>query len=239
MVHGGRHGGWCWKHVASRLREAGHEVFTPTATGLGERSHLLAPTIGLQTHIQDIVGVLEWEDLQDVVLVGHSYGGMLITGAADKVPHRVAHLVYLDALLPRNGDCCMSLIGPENARMFQSACEKQGEGWYVPVTAGYAAFNGVIDEADSAWLESKVTPQSIATYHDPIESTDAAWKLPGTYIECLKSVTVQPLVLTRARDRARVDATFRYRELNTGHGAMFTDPDGVTTLLLEALSDPQ
>src|SRR5580700_2534506 len=96
LVHGGGHGGWCWQRVVPLLRAAGHEVYTPTLTGLGERSHLLRPDIDLDTHIADVVGVLRYEDLTDVILVGHSYGGMVITGVADRALARIGQLVYLD-----------------------------------------------------------------------------------------------------------------------------------------------
>src|SRR6185437_12915683 len=104
LVHGGHHGGWCYKKVARLLRSAGHEVYSPTLTGLGERRHLLGPKVDLETHIADVVGVLEFEDLHDVILVGHSYGGMVITGVADRALERIKELVYLDAAHPRNGE---------------------------------------------------------------------------------------------------------------------------------------
>src|SRR3954452_4236427 len=103
LVHGAWHGGWCWKRLTPLLRAAGHEVVVPTLTGLGERSHLLTPEVGLDTHIRDITAVLKYEDLHNVVLIGHSYGGMVIAGVAEEVPERIAQLVYLDAFLPDNG----------------------------------------------------------------------------------------------------------------------------------------
>src|SRR5215211_1043953 len=113
LVAGAWHGGWCWRKVTPLLRAAGHEVFAPTLTGLGERSHLAHPDVGLTTHIQDIVNLLEYEDLNDVVLVGHSYSGMVITGVAEQVPGRLAHLVYLDAFVPENGQALVDLLPPE------------------------------------------------------------------------------------------------------------------------------
>ena len=102
LIHGAWHGGWCWKKVSPILREAGHETYSPTLTGLGERSHLLSRDIDLNCHIQDVVNVLEYKGLKDVVLVGHSYAGMVITGVADRCPERLAQLVYLDAFAPQN-----------------------------------------------------------------------------------------------------------------------------------------
>src|SRR5689334_15631432 len=120
LVHGAWHGGWCWRRVVPLLRAAGHEVFTPTLTGLGERVHLLTRDVGLDTHAQDVIGVLEYEDLRDVVLVGHSYGGMVITAVAERAAERLAHLVYLDAFVPRDGQSQMDLLGPSSSRCFKS-----------------------------------------------------------------------------------------------------------------------
>jgi pimeloyl-ACP methyl ester carboxylesterase len=104
LVHGGAHGGWCWHHVAKRLRAAGHAVFTPTLTGLGERRHLLSADTDLETHITDVLNMMLFEDLSDVILVGHSYGGMVITGVADRARARIQQLVFLDAAIPRDGE---------------------------------------------------------------------------------------------------------------------------------------
>ena len=111
LVHGAWHGGWCWQRVTPLLRAAGHEVLTPTLTGLGERSHLANSAIDLNTHIQDVVNVLEYEDLRKVILVGHSYGGMVITGVSERVPERLTHLVYLDAFVPRDGQSLLGFVG--------------------------------------------------------------------------------------------------------------------------------
>src|SRR5437867_3282753 len=112
LVHGASTGGWYWAPVRSLLRDAGHEVHTPTLTGLGERCHLLSRGIGLDTHIQDVVNALVYEDLRDVVLAGHSYSGMVVTGVADRVPERIAHLVYVDAFVPHHGESLLDLGGP-------------------------------------------------------------------------------------------------------------------------------
>src|SRR5262245_30690572 len=116
LVHGGWEAGWCWRKVVPLLRDAGHEVFAPTLTGLGERKHLASPEVGLDTHVQDIVGVLESEELDEVILVGHSYGGMVIAGVAERVPERLAQLVYLDAFVPEDGQSTLDLLPPEYQR---------------------------------------------------------------------------------------------------------------------------
>ena len=141
LVHGAWHGGWCWKKVTPLLRAAGHEVYTPTLTGLGERAHLLTREVDLDTHIRDIINVLEYEELRDVILVGHSYAGMVIAGVADRVPARLAHLVYLDAFVPRDGQASLSLSPPELEAHLRAQALAEGDGWRVP--APPAAWYGV------------------------------------------------------------------------------------------------
>ena len=125
-------GGWQWKEVRLALQAAGHEVYTPTLTGLGERSHLASPAIGLDTHVQDVVNVLEHEDLRDVVLVGHSYGGMVVTAVADRAADRVTRLVYVDAALPRDGECGFDLFPPEVRASWEAQARRDGAGWRTP-----------------------------------------------------------------------------------------------------------
>src|SRR5262249_14497470 len=131
LVHGAWHGGWCWKKVTPLLRASGYAVFTPTLTGLGERSHLLSPEVSLHTHIQDVVAVVEYEDLREVMLVGHSYGGMVITGVAERVPARLSQLVYLDAFVPEHGQALLDLHSPDERARFQELARTQGEGWRI------------------------------------------------------------------------------------------------------------
>jgi pimeloyl-ACP methyl ester carboxylesterase len=132
FLAGGGYGGYIWKEVASRLRARRHEVFTPTFTGLGERAHLASPQIDLDTHVHDILGVFEFEDLHDVILVGHSYGGMVMTGVAQHIPHRLAHLVYLDALVPQDGQSVLDIIGPFWSARFEERARTFGDGWRLP-----------------------------------------------------------------------------------------------------------
>ena len=132
LVHGGWTGGWRWQHARRSLTAAGHEVFTPTLTGMGERVHLAQPGIDLQTHILDVVNVLEAEDLRDTVLAGHSYGGMVITGVAERVPERLAHLVYLDAFLPQDGETLLDLLQPQARQITDDALHRSPDGWRIP-----------------------------------------------------------------------------------------------------------
>src|SRR5215218_3749420 len=132
IVHGAWSGGHAWRWLRPLLRAAGHQVFTPALTGLGERSHLANAQIDLDTHVLDVVGVLEYEDLLQVVLVGHSYGGMVITGVADRVPERLAQLVYLDAEVPMDGQSEFDLLPPEERAVYEDAARERGDGWRIP-----------------------------------------------------------------------------------------------------------
>jgi len=170
LVHGGFSGGWYFPHASKILRNAGHDVFTPTLTGLGERAHLANPEVGLDTHIQDIVGVLECEDLHDVILLGHSYGVMPVAGAAEKVPERISRLVYLDAPPPTNGQKWFDILGPEITQLFTDLANRKGDGWRFPPRG-----------APPKWQ-----PHPLKTCTDSIEITnpDAA-KIPRAYIHCM------------------------------------------------------
>jgi len=169
LVHGLFHGGWCFRRVAKLLRNQGHDVFTPTLTGVGERSHLLNGSCNLDMHVMDIVNVLRFEDLTDVVLCGHSFGGFPITGAADAEPERVGALVYLDAFVPGDGDSNHSLVSEFYQRYFS---EGTGETGYSVAPVG-AAVMGVRDPADIAWIESKCTPHPYASFRQSLRLTGA------------------------------------------------------------------
>lgn len=232
LVHGGRHGGWCWRPVAQRLRAAGHEVFTPTLTGLGDRAHLLTREVGLATHVQDIVAMFECEDIRDAVLVGHSYGGMPVTGALEWIGDRVRMQVLLDAQVPRTGESVFDINGPERAKAMIALADERGEGWYIPPAD--AARYGVTDAVDAAWVNSRMTAQPLKAYQDPSGPTGRAWQHPGIFVECVPS-SQEPHMLERMRTRSAADPRFDYRVLTTAHNAMVTDPEAITGLLLETL----
>lgn len=171
LVHGAWHGGWCWRDVAATLRAAGHTVLTPTHTGVGERSHQSHENITLETHVRDVIGCIEAEEAQDFVLCGHSYGGMVISVVADRMPERVRALVYLDAFIPANGDSLIGLLdkalAPEIAAQFVggfrgSAAEK-GSGLMAPIPA--EVFN--VSGASQAWVNRRCVPQALATFEMP------------------------------------------------------------------------
>lgn len=172
LVHGAWHGGWCWRDTAAALRAAGHQVFTPTHTGVGERSHQSAENITLETHIRDVCGCIEWEELNDVILVGHSYGGMVITGVADRMADRIKSLVYLDAFVPEHGDSLIGLLpkalAPEVSAQFVGAFRGTAldghSGKMQPIPA--EMFN--ISAANRAWVDRRCVPQALATFEMPL-----------------------------------------------------------------------
>ena len=166
LVHGAWHGSWCWQRVRKNLRDAGQQVFTPTLTGLGERSHLNSAAVDLSMHIADVVNLLRWEDLSDVILCGHSYGGMVISGAADRVPERIRALVYLDAFVPEDGECLFDFLSPELAQPMRLQAQTAGGGWKVPPIPA-ERFN--INLEDAAWVNAQCTFQSIASFEEPVE----------------------------------------------------------------------
>ncbi|MBI3929695.1 MAG: alpha/beta hydrolase [Armatimonadetes bacterium] len=166
LVHGAWHGGWCWRKTANALRQMGHDVYTPTLTGLGERSHLLAPSNDLSLNIQDVQGVLRFEDLECVLLVGHSYGGMVITGVADRMPERVSGLVYVDAYVPQDGQSMLDLRPDRFNRQLLALVESRGDGWRMPPLS--AGDFHVRKAEDRAWVDRRLTPMSMACYTERI-----------------------------------------------------------------------
>jgi pimeloyl-ACP methyl ester carboxylesterase len=236
LVHGGWHGGWCWQKVTPFLEAAGHAVYAPTLTGLGERASELSPEVGLDTHIQDIVGLLVEKDLQGVILVGHSYGGMVITGVVDAVPERIAHLVYLDTFVPRDGE---SMVDISPVVIWLLRKQAQGDGWRIPSRGDY----GVTTEPDRSWVLRSVTPQPLKTLEQPLHLKNPAIvsTKPRTHIECTGSSGVfsllRPLLRHLLAPRALPprEAGWRLRQLPTGHDAMITMPRELADLLLEVV----
>jgi pimeloyl-ACP methyl ester carboxylesterase len=172
LVHGAWHGGWCYRDTAAALRKAGHRVLTPTHTGVGQRAHLSGENVTLETHIRDVLGCIEAEELDDVILVGHSYGGMVITGVADRIAPKIRSLVYLDAFVPEHGDSLMALLPkalpPEVSAQFiggfHAAALDKHCGLMQPIPA--EMFNVVADKRD--WVNRRCVPQALATYEMPL-----------------------------------------------------------------------
>jgi pimeloyl-ACP methyl ester carboxylesterase len=229
LVHGGWHGGWCWRKVVPLLRGAGHEVYTPTLTGLGERAHLANPDVGLDTHIQDVVGLLEYENLHDVVLVGHSLAGGVISGVADRFAERIAHLVYLDASVLRDGECDLDAVRPEERAWLETRVRTEG-GWMVAPPKKNHPF-GVTDETDANWVNSRLTPHPLRAFTDRLYLSNRAG-FPGrrTYIFC--TAGTEGMESSPSVDRARTEPGWRFLELDAAHDAMVTAPQELSNLLL-------
>jgi pimeloyl-ACP methyl ester carboxylesterase len=224
-VHGAWHGGWCWKRVTPILRAAGHEVFTPTLTGLGERVHLARAGIDLQTHVADVLHVLEAEELSGAVLVGHSYAGMVITGVADSAGDKLRGLVYLDAFVPENGRSLLDYIPAEP----RAGLIKTGEasGFLDPLPVERL---GVAQPADREWVARRMTRQPYATFSQPLRfKGDGGSRLPRTYVYCSSPALGS---FDQFADRFRKDAAWRFHELQTGHDCMITDPEAVARIVL-------
>jgi pimeloyl-ACP methyl ester carboxylesterase len=230
LVHGGAHGGWCYGKVAPLLRQEGHEVLTPTMTGVGERSHVLSPDIDLDFHIRDIVAVLHYEDVRDAILVGHSYGGMVITGVADRAPDRVGRLVFLDAANPENGQSLAEIAAPLMDAARRDLRVVDGvELVLFPGTEPLPNY-GVTDPDDVAWMQERLTPHPWKCFEQQLVLTDEAAlaKIPQYHIVCASTLA------TRAPDlMANARAEGRLWDIDTGHDLMITEPRAVADALLE------
>ncbi|MEO0319114.1 MAG: hypothetical protein RL404_2791 [Pseudomonadota bacterium] len=231
LVHGAWHGGWCWRHVAERLRAHGHQVFTPTLTGLGERSHLLDANTGLSSCIADIAGVIAAEELQDVVLVGHSFAGPVITGVADRMRERLKQLVYLDALVMQHGQSALSLFSPAVQQERRRTIDAEGLRMAIPSPEKF----GVTDPEQQAWLRRRLTPHPLRAYTEPLRLQHPVGNgLPKTYI-AVTEPWYPPLAALREQLRTQPD--WQWREIAAGHDAMVTSPEALATLLEALASD--
>jgi pimeloyl-ACP methyl ester carboxylesterase len=227
LVHGAWHGGWCWRRVAEALRSAGHMVFTPTLTGLGERAHLLHPGLTVEDFATDVAKVIEAEELERVILVGHSFAGGPITVVADRMPEALKWLVYVDAVLPKDGESAFdSLDSTTVAHRIKLARESSG-GLTIPAPSP-AAF-GVIDAQDAAWLERRLTPHPLNSYQTPIRLTHPLGNgIPKTYLACSDPV-YEPLVPTH--EWVKRQDGWRYLEFASGHDAMIIRPKALAEVL--------
>ena len=227
LVHGAYGGGWIWRDVAEGLRKLGHRVWTPTQTGMGERAHLMSRQITVDTHIQDVTGVIEADELRDVILVGHSYGGMAVTGVADRLTDRIRHVVYLDALIPEDGDTAFTILPAGMADGRRTAAREQGGGVALPVP-GPDAFPIPAGPAKD-WVMRHLRPHPIGTYESAVRlSKPAGAGLPVTYV----AYTNPPLAsIEPSRQRARAKPGWRYMELAVPHDVEVPTPEKVVELL--------
>lgn len=225
LVHGAWHGGWVWERVAPLLRAAGHEVRTPTLTGVSDRADELHRGVGLATHADDVVTLLDSEDLTDVVLVGHSYAGQVVTAVADRRPGRLRARVHLDAFVGGDGEAAIDLLPPTIAGHYRESVAGPGDGWLIPVRS--LEVLGVTDAADLAWLAPRLTPHPWLTYTEPLALTGAHHEVPATFIEC----TDWMRAFRPHAERASA-AGWPVLEVRTGHEAMVTAPDALAVALL-------
>jgi pimeloyl-ACP methyl ester carboxylesterase len=224
LVHGAWHGAWCWKRVAKLLRAKGHDVYVPTLTGVGERTHLAGPDVSLDTHIMDVVNEIKWQELSNVVLVGHSYGGMVVSGVAEKMEKQIASLVMLDAFVSDSGQSLVDMQPPAAAEMFNALAAK-GE-WRVPARPA-AMFH--VNEKDQAWVDAMCVPHPIKCFTQKLTLTGARDRIAKkSYIRA--SQPSEPFDFSKAKTR---DAGWKIYDVPCGHDVMVDMPDRLTEILLE------
>lgn len=228
LVHGGGHGGWCYQPMARIMRSQGQEVYAPTLTGLGEREHLVCPEVDLDMHITDVVKLLQFEDLREVILVGHSYGGMVITGIADRATDRIGHIVYLDAANPENGQSLVDVAGPymDAAR----AGARVVDGVELVLYPGEDPMNyyGVTDPKQLEWMKPKLTPHPWKCFEQKLElhNEAAMRKIPETHIVCTETLPFRDAQALQDSSEGRL------WDVDTGHDLMISEPATVAELLL-------
>ena len=230
LVHGAYFGSFSWRWVLPYLRAADHDVYAPSLTGVGERVHLAGPHVDLDTHITDVVNVLFYEDLTEVVLVGWSYGGMIVTGVVDRVPERVAQLIYFDADVPRDGDTS-SPPSVHDAKRAQA--EVHGDGWRYPPPFGADDLPTELPAATRQWLWARHTPDLLRTRIEPIRLTNPTTTIPTTYIRCTIGYDPASDINRQEDERIQSEPTWQVRELEASHSAPLTHPRAVADLLLD------
>lgn len=225
LVHGAFLGGWCWKRVSDLLEKKGHKVFRPTLTGLGERSHLLGKAINLDTHVTDIVNVVRWEDLSDICLVAHSYGGWPASGALEQIGDRVSSIVWVDAFMPENGQRPIDFTSFRQP--FLDAV-KNGEAGVLP---GGKPGPIIVNEKDSAYVASKATAHPVGTYFQPIKLSGARERVAKkTYVRATKSIPA----FDKAFAECKADHSWSTSEIACGHMVMLDAPERLTEILLQS-----
>jgi pimeloyl-ACP methyl ester carboxylesterase len=230
FVHGAWHGGWSWRLVADRLAERGHEVHTPSLTGLGDRAHLGGPHVALETHLQDIVSLIQSHDLQQVVLVGHSYGGIIVRATADRLFERVSELIYVDALVPEDGESAATLVGEQIASDWQS--RPRAANGTIPHSD--VSRWGIVDRRQHAWVTARVCGHPLRTLFETVSLSDhRAAALPTTYVHC-SGVDGERRPSVYAQ-RVASYANARWVDLRAAHDVMLTHPDHIVELLVRSV----
>jgi pimeloyl-ACP methyl ester carboxylesterase len=228
LAHGAWSAAWAWKKVRPLMAVAGHQFFTPTYTGLGERAHLASRSNDLETHIQDVLGVLTCEDLREVVLIGHSYGGMVATGVADRARGRIARLIYLDAFVPANGQALIDLVpAGERQRLLDSV--RSGDGWRVTPNPTPPDTS----QEDLEWIGKYRMPQSVRCFDQPLQ-LNAELTLPRAYIHCTRYAEQKPFA--QFANRAQREAGWQVYDLDASHSPNVTAPTAFMDALRQALA---
>ncbi|MEP6665369.1 MAG: alpha/beta hydrolase [Nocardioidaceae bacterium] len=235
IVHGGFGGGWEWSPVARLLRGLGHEVYTPTLTGMGERTHLASTqVVGLSTHVQDVVGLLEFENLHDVVLCGAGFGGMAVTCAADRVAHRVGLVMYVDALVPHDRESALDLLPPEFSDFVRSSLAEYGETWRIPTMVDPVPPGSFSRIEEPAYI-ARLRDHPVMTLVEPIYLTGAIDHLPRAFVRCIREEPldehdVDPIEAIAMRAH---DAGWHYRELMAPHDPHLSHPNATARLMAD------
>ena len=232
FAHGSWHGGWSWQRVADRLRAQGHRAFTPSFTGMGDREHLLSKEITIDTFVKDLTEVIKTEELSDVILVAHSFGGVPITGVADRMPERLRHLVYLDSIVLENGKTGFSVYPTKEAEDRIAAANTANGGVAVPIPKTLPAAWGFKEgTADYAWVLRRITPTPLNAYLTALDlQAPFGNGVPKTYIHCTKP---ENPVIEGSRALVRSQPNWTWIDFPGPHDSMITDPDGIVNLLLQ------
>jgi pimeloyl-ACP methyl ester carboxylesterase len=230
LVHGTWGGGWQWRPVAGRLRAHGHRVFTPTLTGLGEREHLVSPATDLDTHVDDIANMIAWEELHGIALVGTSYGGLVISGVADRMPERIASLIYLDAALPQEGKSMLDLVPPERRATVERLAREEGDGDRVPTSL--VLDTGIEDAGERAAYLGRMSPHPLRSLTQPVRLT-GRWREVPNKVYVLASLKPTHHFIDYHRWASR-EPGWSAREIASNHFPMTTMPDETAALLLDA-----
>lgn len=226
LIHGAWHGGWCWARVRDLLASEAHRAFTPTLTGLGDRSHLLSRDVDLDTHITDVANLLIWEGLRDIVLVGHSYGGVVARHIADRMPDRIRSLVYLDAFVPDDGKAVFDYL-PDNGKLFRELAAASGEGWKVPPPP---ASLFAVNAADAGWVDAQCTMHPLSTFEAPAQISGACDAVKD--IGYIRARGFEDSPFGQFHSQAEQRRWWR-AELSCGHDVMLDMPNELTALLLQ------
>lgn len=228
LVHGGWGGGWEWRSVAEGLQELGHVAYRPTLTGLGERRHLGGPDVDLETHIADVLAVLDFEELDEVILCGQSYGGAVVTGVADRAPARIRRLVYVDAFVLGAGESVLTHTPPDLAQHMRILAAEQGDGWGVPIPFGPDDLGTPPELSD--WYFAKLTLHPLASFEQPLRLTGAVDAVPKTYVSCARPG--EESVFAEFAAQAR-EAGWACHDVPVGHDPQVIAPDRLVALLHE------